>query len=181
MKKQTDIEDAIKKTEGNGSQKKQNSAETKINRPALWSSCCPYRLDVPYVDDLPSLTRQEFSDECDINLIMKKYEATGIMPTGANREPIYWDADAIPNNLQDAMGGMLYAQSLFMQLGANIRKEFDNDPVKFVDFALQDANRPKLIEWGLTEPETPAQAPVRVEVVTPNPPPASPPGEAPKA
>lgn len=152
----------------------------QIKPPVLWSSCCPYRRDVAYVDDNPSLTRQEFTAECDVNVIMKNYEATGIMPPGGGREPIYWDASAVPENLQDAMSAMLYANELFMQLGAPIRKEFDNDAVKFVDYASNPENLPKLKEWGLTAPEIAPGAPVRVEVVSPPPPPA-PPSGAPEA
>lgn len=154
--KQIDLEEAIAKT----------NSKNKIEKPLLWSSCCPYRKDVPYVDDLPSLTRQEFAAECDINQIMKNYEATGIIPTNT-RTPIYWDADAVPDNLKDAMSALNYANELFMQLGAHVRREFDDDPVKFVDFATNPENTAKLKEWGLTAPETLPPAPIRVEMVTP--------------
>lgn len=160
---------------------KRNSPEPKkFSRPDLWSACCPWRIAVDYSDDTPSMTRTEFTDECDVNQIMKNFEATGVLPNNG-REPLYWDASAVPNNLQDAMAAMMYADTLFMQLGAPIRKEFDNDAKKFVDFALKPENKPKLKEWGLTAPETPPSAPVRVEVVTPNPPPVTPSGGLPPA
>lgn len=159
-------------------EKKTNSNE--IKKPVLWSACCPYRLAVDYVDDLPSMTRQEFAAECDVNNIMKNYEATGVMPSPVgHREPLYWDADSVPDNLQDAMAAMMYSQELFMQLPAITRKEFDNDPVRFVEFASDAANRPKLKEWGLTAPEIAPGAPVRVEVVTPPPQPRTPAPEPP--
>lgn len=172
MKKQIDLEDAIKTAE--------QKQKTKIKKPDLWSSCCPYREPVPYIDNEPSLCRTEFADECDINKIMKRFEATGVIPA-PGREPIYWDSENIPNNLQDAMAGMMYANELFMQLPAAVRKEFDNDAVQFVAFASDEANKSKLKEWGLTAPETLPDAPVRVEVVTPHPPQPQPPGEPPKA
>lgn len=172
MKKsrQTDLEEHIS----------QKINSEKIKEPVLWSSCCPYRKDIVYTDDQPSLTRQEFSAECDINQIMKNFEATGIMPQ-PGREPIYWDADAVPANLQDAMHAMLYANQLFMQLPAIVRKEFDNDATKFVDYASDPSNLGKLEEWGLTAPKIAQGAPVRVEVVTPNPPTPTPPADPPKA
>ena len=172
--RQLDLEQAIKnKNEPN---EKPNNA-----KPVFHSAYYPHRLDVPYVDDQPSLTRQEFSAECDINIIMKNYEATGILPNYPGREPIYWDSESIPSNLQDAMGALNYANELFMQLGAPIRKEFDNDPVKFVQFAQDPANTAQLKTWGLTAPETAPSAPVRVEVVAPPPTPSAPTGEPPPA
>ncbi|AXH76366.1 MAG: internal scaffolding protein [Microviridae sp.] len=172
MKKQSDLEDFL-------NPKKQKPKKIEITEPVLWSVCCPYRRAVDYQNDGPSLTRQEFTEECDINAIMKKYEATGVMPQ-PGREPIYWDADAVPSNLQDAANAMIYANGLFMQLPAAVRKEFDNDAVKFVDFASNAENGPKLKEWGLTAPELAPGAPVRVEVVAPTPPTPAPPGEPPK-
>ena len=145
-----------------------NDIKSKITKPELWSSCCPYRQPVNYEDDLPSLTRQEFSEECDVNKIMARYQATGILPN-STKEPIYWDAARVPNNLQDAMASMMYANELFMQLGAPIRKEFDNDATRFVEFATNPENGAKLKEWGLTAPEPLPDAPMRVEVVTPPP------------
>lgn len=168
MKKQLDL-----------SERNDIQNQNKITKPVLWSSCCPYRENVLYEDDLPSLTRQEFAAECDVNVIMKNYEATGVMPRLDGREPLYWDADAVPNNLQDAMAAMMYADELFMQLAAPVRKEFDNDAVKFVEFASNAENKSKLKEWGLTAPEIPPGAPVRVEVVAPPPPAAKPTGDPP--
>lgn len=179
MKKQTELEDAIKKTEQQAAKNsKQQTYENKIERPKLWSACCPYRNDVPYVDHEPSLTRQEFAAECEINNIMKNYEATGIIPT-SYREPIYWDADQVPANLQEAMSAMMYANDLFMQLGAPIRREFEDDAVKFVEFASNPDNKAKLKEWGLTAPEKLPDAPIRVEVVAPPTPPPGPSGDLP--
>ncbi|UDN67833.1 internal scaffolding protein [robinz microvirus RP_143] len=170
MKKQIDIEDAIKKTNG----------QSLDEKPFLRSVYCPWRKNVVYEDNLPSLTRQEFASECDVNVIMKNYEATGIMPSLDGRTPIYWDADAVPNNLQDAMGALVYAEQLFNQLPAQTRKEFDNDPVQFVDFASNRENYSKLAEWGLLAPQEAPGSPIRVEVVNPPPTPPTPPSEPPK-
>lgn len=149
-------------------------------KPELYSAVYPWRLDVPYVDDLPSMTRQEFTAECDVNNIMKTYSATGILPNVDGRTPIYWDAALMPANLQDAMNAMNLADDMFMQLPAIVRKEFDNDAVKFVDYCAVPENLPKLREWGLAPPEKAPDAPMRVEVVNPAPAPAAPTPEPPK-
>lgn len=137
-----------------------------MTKTKMHSAYYPDRLSVDF-DDAggPSLTRQEFAAECDINNIMKKYEATGIMPTLDGRIPTYWDASLMPENLQDAMNAMDYADELFMQLPAKIRREFNDDPVEFVDFATKTENRPKLQEWGLTEPEKVSPEPLLVRMV----------------
>lgn len=100
-----------------------------------------------------SLTRQEFAAECDINNIMKGYEQgkawPGVMP---GVEPVYVDFTAVPDNLQEAMNLMYSAADSFMTLSATVRREFDNDPLKFVDFASRSENLGKLREWGLAPP-----------------------------
>lgn len=115
-------------------------------------------------EDRVSLTRQEFSDESDINSIMKRFEKTGMLPAN-NLTPKYLDLAGAPNNLQDVMNIMNEADAAFQRLPAQVRKEFDNDPVKFTEFAMNKENLPKLREWGLAEPEKAPEQPMRVEVV----------------
>lgn len=108
----------------------------------------------------PSLTRQEFADECDINSIMAKYESHLADPMKSVREPIYYDFTASPSSLMEAMDIMARGQEAFMRLPATVRREFDNDPAQFVDFASDPANVDQLVEWGLAErKEVPAPGP----------------------
>lgn len=115
-------------------------------------------------DDRVSLTRQEFSDESDINSIMKRFEKTGMLPAN-NTTPKYIDLTGAPQNLQETMNLLNGARDAFMRLPAQVRKEFDNDPIKFTEFAMEKDNLPKLREWGLAEPEKAPDAPAKVEVV----------------
>lgn len=122
-----------------------------------------------------SRTRQEFKDECNINVIMKKYERTGVISHVSNRQPRYVDfGDGVPD-FHSAMNMMVEAEAAFMTLPAVVRKRFENDPAAFVEFASDEKNLGQLREWGLAAPEKPAAAPVRVEVVSAPavPPPAS--------
>lgn len=118
-----------------------------------------------------SKTRQEFKKECDVNEIMRRFKATGIMPA-AGGTPKYLDCAAVPN-FQDAMQMLIDAENAFMRLPATVRKEFDNDPHEFVRFAQDDANIGKMREWGLAEPEKAPEGPMKVEVVNAPPPPAA--------
>lgn len=114
----------------------------------------------------PSLTRQEFAEECDINVLMARFESTGVGPQTVTGEPRYLDLTDVPD-LQHAMHVMIEADNAFMTLPAKVRKEFDNDPVKFVEFASDPENLPQMRDWGLAPPEKAPEAPLRVEVVTP--------------
>lgn len=112
----------------------------------------------------PSLTRQEFADECDINVIMARYEKTGMLPVNASA-PRYMDLTVVPGDLQTAMNYMSDAQEAFMQLPAKIRREFDNDATAFVEFATDPNNLDQMRDWGLAAP---AAAPVLAAPTTPS-------------
>lgn len=117
----------------------------------------------------PSLTRQEFAEECDINTIMSRYEASGVISHVNPVQPVYLDTTIYPG-LQGAMDAFREASLQFNALPAKVRREFDNDPQKFVDFAVDPENLPRMREWGLAAPEKVPHEPIRVEVVDPSPP-----------
>lgn len=117
----------------------------------------------------PSLTRQEFADECDINNIMDKYKTTGALQHLNPTPPRYYDFSETPD-LATALSLLKEADEAFMRLPAKVRGEFDNDPVKFVMYAEDADNLPQLREWGLAEPEKLPEPPMKVEVINPAPP-----------
>lgn len=119
-----------------------------------------------YLDcsDLPSLTRQEFADECDINKLMAQYEKTGLLPSHLNpTKGRYLDVSNVPD-LPTALSLLADATDAFMALPATTRRDFDNDPVKFIHFAEDPNNLDKMREWGLSPPEAVAEPPLKVEV-----------------
>lgn len=132
-------------------------------------------VDVHFVDQKGepevSLTRQEFADECDINNIMAKYKTTGVLQHINATAPVYYDFSETPD-LASALAMLREADEAFMRLPATARREFDNDPTKFVMFAEDPDNLPKMREWGLAEPEKAPDPIMKVEVV--NPPPLDP-------
>lgn len=136
--------------------------------PIAYSAANPNRLEVLADTDGPSMCRQEFAEECDINKIMARYEKTGQLPANLqSREPVYLDYTAIPDNLQEALRVMMTAEDQFMSLPAIVRKEFDNDPLRFVEYAENGDNLERMREWGLAPPEKIPDPPQRVEVVNP--------------
>lgn len=123
----------------------------------------------------PSMTRQEFAADCDINTLMERYQNEDI---GAimrrSQEPVYVDFVNMPGDLMETMQALQEAETAFMTLPAVVRREFDNDPVRFVDFASDVNNLPKMREWGLAPP--PPQEVVAAPVAAP---PSSPAPQAP--
>jgi len=114
----------------------------------------------------PSLTKQEFKEECDINVLMKRYQKTGLFPQHPGASPRYVSNIGAPDFLE-AQNLILQARSEFSALNAELRKRFDNDPSKFLAFVNDPANADELIKLGLREAPKPEPGPVRVEVVNP--------------
>ncbi|QCQ84615.1 internal scaffolding protein [Blackfly microvirus SF02] len=112
------------------------------------------------------VTRQEFADECDINVLMAQYERTGVLNHFNSVAPQYLDVSDVPD-LQRSIAIVEAAETAFMTLPAKVRREFDNDAVKFVAFAQDPANLESMREWGLAAPEAVPDAPIRVEMVSP--------------
>lgn len=127
------------------------------------------------------MTRQEFAEECDINVIMAQYERTGVISHVAEREPIYYDFTAVPD-LMTAMSVMQDAETAFMSLPAKVRRDFDNDPLKFVDFASNPDNLDEMRKYGLAPPapKEPLEAAPLVPATPDKGGAVKPPGEAPK-
>lgn len=110
-------------------------------------------------------TRQEFADECDINVLMARYEKHGVLNHYNAAAPEYFDASEVPD-LQTAITAMREAERAFMTLPATVRREFDNDAVKFVAYAQDPENLERMREWGLAPP-LPVERVVKVEVTNP--------------
>lgn len=118
--------------------------------------------------DLPSLTRQEFAAECDINTLMAQYEKTGVINHFNRGAPQYVDFEAVPD-LQTALHTLHEATAAFNNLPAIVRKEFDNDPVQFIEFATDPKNLDKMREYGLAAPLPPPERIQKVEITNPAP------------
>ncbi|WNK14578.1 MAG: internal scaffolding protein [Microvirus sp.] len=127
--------------------------------PLLNSAVSLYRMDVQAMPGGPSMTRSEFQDECDINQIMARFEKTGMVPVNSVGVPQYLDLTMTPDNLMQAMNLMVDAETSFMLLPAHVRKEFDNDPMRFVEFASAADNIERMREWGLAPPAPAAELP----------------------
>lgn len=97
-------------------------------------------------------TKQEFKDECDINILMSRYLQTGEIPDVSDRAPQYLDVSA-SGDFREAMEFVAGARTLFFEMPSKIRSQFDNDPALFVDFCSHEKNRPEMEEMGLLKPK----------------------------
>lgn len=116
----------------------------------------------------PSLTKQEFRDECDINLLMQRYKRTGLFPQHPGESPRYVSNIGMPD-YQESLNIVMTAQSEFAALNSDLRKRFDNDPAKFLAFVNDPDNADELVKLGLREAPKPPAEPVEVRVVNPEP------------
>lgn len=125
-----------------------------MRREKNWSGfVSPDRERSVYAVGGPSLTRQEFAEECDINNIMVRYEQTGVISHFNDGVPRYIDLTDFPDTLQGTLEMLQEAEGAFMTLPARVRAEFENDPVRFVEFAGDPNNLSQMREWGLAPPE----------------------------
>lgn len=114
--------------------------------------------DVGLACEEPSLAVQASKDECDINFIVKKYLRTGILPEV--QQGAYLDISDMVD-LRGAIEMVRDAEAAFMDLPAEIRRRFDNDPTKLVEFAQDDKNMAEAVKLGLVDAKalTPSQPP----------------------
>lgn len=141
---------------------------------SAYSKSVRHGLDCPE----PSLTKQAFKKECDINHLLNKYQKTGVMEHINTHNPRYEDFSDVPD-YQTSLGIVMQAQESFSSLPSSIRKKFDNDPGLFLDFVSNPANEAEMRELGLiTSPAperlitSPAPEPVPADsppVVAPEP------------
>lgn len=121
--------------------------------------------DVDCSSDEP-LTKQEFVKDCDVNLIIARC-LKGMGLTHINEvRPVFADVSQI-GDFADCVRRVDAAYDAFMLLPAEVRSEFQNDPVQLVRFLQDPGNRGRAIELGLIEkPKESEPVPVGSPVVS---------------
>lgn len=123
----------------------------KANHVILYT---PYDNPPPQIGQFntePSMTQQQFADECDINQILAKFIKTGFLDTVG---PGFYDDVSDSLDYQMALDLVAQANDKFSDLTADLRKYFDNDPRRFMDFVHDPNNRDEAIKIGLIPAET---------------------------
>lgn len=96
----------------------------------------------------PSKTRASQQKETEINHIVAKYDRTGTLTHVARTIPRFDDVSNI-TDYKSALDQVMEAQSKFKELPSDIRKQFDNDPGKLIEFLSDSNNLEKAAEIGL--------------------------------
>lgn len=105
----------------------------------------------------PSLTKQEFKEEADINTLVKRFGLGWEIPAGL-RKPQYGDFTGV-TDYHSACLAIAQANESFDNLPAEVRREFRNEPARFVEFCQDEKNREQLDKWGLVEKPIEAKPP----------------------
>lgn len=108
----------------------------------------------------PTRAQQQFKEDTDINTLVERYHLTGEIPQNIRvpLPPEFIEA----TDYQQAQNLLIEADQAFMAMPANVRKEFDNDPARFLEFVHDDRNRDRAQQLGivnLPEPKTPPATP----------------------
>ena len=111
-----------------------------------------------------SMTEQHHARDCDINRIVSRYISTGELPVGRT-DGQYVDVSMM-TSYADALQVVEQAESLFSELPARVRDEYQNDPMLLMNAFSDPAQRDKLEALGLlTKTENHADATAAVDEV----------------
>lgn len=107
----------------------------------------------------PGRTKQEFSEECDINNLLRRYHVTGQAPV--MREPGAVGDFSDVGDYFAAQRLIVRAREQFDALGSEVRDFFRNDPARFLEFMNDPKNADEAVRLGLAtaRPAPPAPPP----------------------
>ena len=118
-----------------------------------------------------SMTQQHFKEEVDVRNIIKKYDSTGLINHVQRGQAQYGDFSRTVG-FKEALDMVNSAQFSFMELPAELRREFNNDAGEFYTFVSDPNNSDKLVEMGLAKaPEATAESPTPAAEASDAPPP----------
>lgn len=124
--------------------------------------------------NLPSIAKQSFKAECDINHIMAKYNKTGFIEHVSKYKGSYSDLP-MAFDYHESLLAMQSADDAFNTLSADIRLKFENDPHLFLEFIEDPDNVEEIAALGLGPahavphpgPAIPAQEPDKAPEIPP--------------
>lgn len=106
----------------------------------------------------PSMTKQSFMADCDINNIIKAFSATGVWNHINERaaQGVYTDLPD-PIDFQQSLQLVRDAEASFASLPAAVRARFENNPEQFLAFVADPRNQEEMIKLGLATDNRPPQ------------------------
>ena len=95
-----------------------------------------------------SLTEQQFAEESLIINKIRKYDSQGFFDS-VNRNPGQFNDFSKVRDLTDAIEQIEEARESFQTIPSDIRKQFNNSPTEFFNFASKEENYDELVKLGL--------------------------------
>lgn len=105
------------------------------------------RVPVLLICEDESLVHPEFKKSCDVNEILKRYTRTGALPL-MQQKGVYDDFSSVPD-YQQACNTVIKAQEQFNNLPSEIRKRFENEPEKFLEYVADESNLEEMYGLGM--------------------------------
>lgn len=108
----------------------------------------------------PGKTRQEPTEDADINVLMKRMGVKdgSQLPQFSSPMAMYGDFSYIPEDPQEAADMLYQGQLAFMRLPGAVRQRFGT-PEELFKFMSNDKNYDQAVEMGLLAPKTPETTP----------------------
>ncbi len=92
--------------------------------------------------------KQAMKDECDVNLIVRRFDKTGFIGHLAEGIPTFVDASEL-GDYRSIIDQVRKVDEYFSGLPASVRTEFENDASRFMDFLESGASEEDLMKLGL--------------------------------
>ena len=111
------------------------------------------------------LVQSQYKDECDLNVIIGRLTPEQLEDRLAASQGVYGDFYDVMS-YSEAKQLVINAEQAFDRLDAKLRKQFDNDPQKLIEFLDDPTNDEEAIKLGL-KAKPKVQEPVEGPVSSP--------------
>lgn len=121
-----------------------------------------------------TLTQQQFVEDADVNVIVRRFGISGQLPSRARGQAMYGDFTGI-TDFESARDVVARAEAGFKELPAQVRDQFGNDPARLIAYA-QSVSEEEFIERIRVPAVGGVEAPPGVAPVVESPAPEAPEG-----
>lgn len=108
-----------------------------------------------------SRTQQQFKDQNDVNVIMKKFanDPFAVDPMVFSRKQARYGDFTGAEDFHATMNRIIAAEEAFMALPSAVRSKFENDPAKLLEFINNSDNYDEAVKLGLIDRKEDSPAP----------------------
>lgn len=96
----------------------------------------------------PSKTQQQFKDDTDVNVIMRRFLGGKSIPPITSKTGVYGDFTQL-QSYQQSLNTVLQAQEEFSKLPSEVRRRFSNNPKDLINFLSDKKNDEEAYKLGL--------------------------------